>query len=84
MSSSSQEVEVAVILRFGIDVKSILANLVGVLARRWNLDTATPIEVEVAELVGKVLQNCTIDIRSVIAHEEVSWQNASLSGRLTN
>ena len=55
MSSSSQEVEVAVLRRFGIDVQSILAYLVGVLARRWNLDAATPVEVEVAELVGQIL-----------------------------
>ena len=62
MSSTSQEVEVAVLCRLCLDVQCVFAHLVGVLAWRRNLDTTAPVEVEVAELVGKVLQNGTIDI----------------------
>ena len=55
-----------------------------VLARSRDFDTSTPIEVEVTKLVCQILQDCTVEVRSVIADEEVSRQNAALSGCLTD
>ena len=80
----SQEVEVALLSWFCLNVEGILANLVRVLARSRDFDTSTPVEVEVTKLVCQILQDCTVEVRSVIADEEVSRQNAALSGCLTD
>ena len=58
----SQEVKIVVLSGFRIDVESILAHLVGVLAWCWNLDGAAPVEVEVAELVCQILQNASVNV----------------------
>ena len=50
----------------------------------WNLDTSTPVEVEVAELIGEILKNCTIHLGSVVANEEMCRKDASLGGCLTD
>lgn len=80
----SQEVKVALQRRLCLYVKCILADLVGILARSRYFDASTPVEVEVAKLVCQILQHSTVQVGRVIAHEEVSRQNAPLSCRLTD
>lgn len=82
--SGSQEVEVALLRWFCLNVECILADLVCVLARSRDFDTSTPVEVEVTKLVCQILQDSTVDVRSIIADEEMSRQNATLSGGLTD
>ena len=82
--SCSQEVEVALHGGLCLYVECVLADFVRVLARSRNFDTSTPVEVEVAELIGELLEDGAVDIRGIVAHEEVGGQDAALGGSLTD
>ena len=55
-----------------------LGNLVGVLARSGHLDRTSPVEVEVAESVGQLLQLNLLQLGLVDGHVEVGRKHAPL------
>ena len=50
-----------------------------VLAWSRDLDGPAPVEIEVAEVIGELLEGILRQVRVVIGHEKVGWQNAALS-----
>lgn len=67
----------------GIETVVILSDLVGVLARSWDLDRAWPVGVHVAEGIGGVFKVFLGDIFGLVhGNEEVNWSDTSLSGLL--
>ena len=66
------------LLAVGPDVHVELCDLVGVLTRSGHFDGAGPVEVEVAEREGQLLNLNPFEFRVVLGHEEVGRQNAAL------
>ena len=57
-----------------------LGDLVSVLARCGDLDRSSPVEVEMAKSVGKLLDVNLGQIGVVLGHEEMRGENAALVG----
>lgn len=67
------------LLLVGTDVHEELSDLVCVLTRSRYFDRTSPVEVEMAQSVGQVLQLLLCELRVILWHEEVCWQHTALS-----
>ena len=56
----------------------------GVLAGSRHFDGATPVKVEVAQLVSEFLEDIFVQVRVVIGYKEMSGQDTSLSCSLAD
>jgi hypothetical protein len=65
-----------VLVRANVHVE--LCNLVRVLTRSWDLDRSCPVEIEVAQSKGQLLNLNSSQVGVVLRHVEVCWQDTSL------
>ncbi len=69
------------LLLVGADVHLELGDLVGILAGSGHLDWTSPVKIKVTKRESQVLYLNAREVRVVLGHKEVGWQNTALGSR---